>query len=112
VDGCTGTSWHAGIPTVVGISTIVILVVTPFILARRLRRAPGWTDLARPSIVVGVLLAIGLLAYILTESVGWSCLVQRGMAVVAPVWAGALAVRLSVVALGRLAPAARHGAQR
>ncbi len=85
-----------------------MLVIAPFIMARRLRRAPGWADLATPSGVVDVLLVARSVAYLLAQTAGWAGLFQRLMALIAPAWAATLAVRLlSVEWGGESAPASR-----
>jgi hypothetical protein len=94
VDGCSGTSWHAAIHNIVGIVTIFVLVIAPFVLARRLRRAPAWTGLAGPSVIVGALLVAALAATLLTHNAGFEGLFQRILALIAAAWVAALAVRL------------------
>lgn len=94
VDGCAGVSWHAQIHNVVGTITIVVLVIVPFVLARRLRRAPQWVDLALPSVIVGVVLVAALAATLATHDAGYEGLSQRILVLIAAAWAAALAVRL------------------
>jgi len=65
-DGCTqaqaAASWHGQLHAAIGFASIVVLVLTPFVLARRFRRLPEWRDLAAPSVVVGAGLVAGLSA--------------------------------------------------
>jgi hypothetical protein len=95
VDGCTGISWHAQLHNIVGTVTIVVLVIAPFIIARRLRQAPEWTNLAAPSIVVGGLLVTMWAATLLTHNIGFEGLFQRALLFIAAAWVAALALRLS-----------------
>lgn len=93
--GCTPASTPAVIiHLVMGTVTFLVLVVAPFVMARRLRRVPEWGDLAGPSVATGVLLLVGLAASLVPAVAPIAGLVQRGMALLAAIWIAMLALRL------------------
>jgi O-antigen ligase len=52
---------------VVGLLSVIATIAVPFVLAARMRRANGWRDLARPTILAGSLLLAVLVGYAALE---------------------------------------------
>jgi hypothetical protein len=82
--GCTtaqaAASWHGTVHVVVAAVAGVATVAAPFALAHRFRLLEGWRDLARPARVFGVVVVLGVLAYVAldnTSAPGWA---QRALA--------------------------------
>ena len=95
-DGCSvaesTASSQAKVHVVVAGVTFLVLLVAPFVVARVLRRVDGWADLARTSVVAGVLLAVAIVAAVgLGEDGGG--LAQRAYALIGSCWLGLLALR-------------------
>jgi hypothetical protein len=101
-DGCGQTqataSWPGQVHATVGLLSVVLLVVAPFVIARRLRRLPDWRNLAGPSLIVGVMLAAGLVAVAAPQTAAVHGLVQRAMALLGATWGILLALRLRSLA--------------
>lgn len=97
-DGCTqaqaAVSWHGKLHAAIGFASIIVLVLTPFVLARRFRRLPEWRDLAAPSVVVGAVLVAGLFAVAAPQTAAVHGLIQRAMALLGGAWGALLAIRL------------------
>jgi hypothetical protein len=97
-DGCTqaqtAVSWHGQLHAAIGFASIIVLVLTPFVLARRFRRLPEWRDLAAPSVVVGAVLVAGLFAVAAPQTAAVHGLIQRAMALLGGAWGALLAIRL------------------
>jgi hypothetical protein len=94
-DGCTQweefASWHGVIHGVVGIVTLVVLLVAPFIVARCLRRAAAWADLARWSVALGIAIDLAVIGFLLPAAVGYA---QRLLLLEGSIWLALLAVRV------------------
>lgn len=107
-DSCVGdqanTSWHAAVHEIVGFTTILVLVVATFVMAHRLRNAPKWADLALPSRIAGILLAVGLVALLVPQTAGVQGLIQRAMTCIAAGWVAALGFRLHQIDRMEYAP--------
>lgn len=108
-DGCSQpestASWHGQIHGAVGLLTILVLAVAPFVVARVLRRNAAWADLARPSLAFGVVLLLSLVVGVgLTDRPG-AGLAQRMLALAAATWVALLGLRAArlAVASGRRA---------
>jgi hypothetical membrane protein len=75
-------SWHGKVHIVDFVVSALATLAVSFVLARRMRRIEGWTELARPTTVFGVLVVAVLVATAATAGTaiqGWT---QRGAAVV------------------------------
>ena len=77
--GCTASqaasSWHGKIHVIVAAIAAVATIIAPFALAYRMRRLDVWRDLARPTLVFGILVVASLVAYVAlngTGAQGWS----------------------------------------
>ena len=100
--GCTAaaaaSSWHGrvhlGVALVSGIATIAL----PFALAPRMRRADGWHDLARPTVLAGSLLVAILAVYVAFEGRTGGGYLQRAAILVFSAGVVALAVRVRALA--------------
>jgi hypothetical protein len=90
---------------VVGLLSGIAMIAAPFVLAARMRRADGWRDLARPTILAGWLLLAVLAAVIAFEGKTGGGYLQRAAIVL--VSAGVVTLALHVRAL---APPAVEGA--
>jgi len=77
-------SWHGVIHGVVGIVTLLVLLVAPFIVARCLRRAEAWADLGPWSIGLGIAIDLAMPGFVSPE-VG---LAQRFVMLAGSVWIG------------------------
>ena len=82
-----------------GIVTALVTVLTPFVLASRMRALPEWRDLSRGAISFGVLFAVLLPLYVGLNGRWGQGLVQRAMALV--IAAGVLILARRLRALGR-----------
>jgi hypothetical protein len=104
-DGCTQlqeiASWHGVVHAVVGVITFLVLMAGPFVVARTLRRAAEWNDLARWSVILGVAIDLALASAWIP---GWAGAAQRLGMTVGSLWIGLLAVRVL-----RLGYARMHG---
>ncbi|GLY88015.1 DUF998 domain-containing protein [Actinoallomurus iriomotensis] len=102
-DGCgqaqAAVSWHAQAHNAIGFACVLLLIVTPFVLARRFRRLPEWRRFALPSVLLGVVFVAGLLAVLAPQTASYQGLVQRAIALGGAVWGIAVAAHL--VRLGR-----------
>jgi hypothetical membrane protein len=95
-DGCSvaqsTASGHAKVHVAVAGVTFLVLLVAPFVVARVLRGVEGWADLARPSLIAGVLLVVAIGATLgLGEDGGG--LAQRAYALLGSGWLALLALR-------------------
>ena len=77
--GCTASeaasSWHGKIHVIAGVIAAVATLIAPFALAYRMRRLDEWRDLARPTLVFGLVVVASLAAYVAlngTGAQGWS----------------------------------------
>jgi len=95
-DGCTTEqqvqSWHA---VVHASSSILFLpfLVTPFVVARELRRHQGWADLSRTSRWFGLAIVLTIVASVVLTGQWGAGYVQRLLLSVGAAWVGVLAVR-------------------
>jgi hypothetical protein len=74
-------SWHGKMHLVDFVISALATLAVSFVLTRRMRRTEGWTDLARPATVFGVLVVAVLVVTAATAGTaiqGWT---QRGAAV-------------------------------
>jgi hypothetical membrane protein len=100
--GCTASqaasSWHGKIHVIVAVIAALATLIAPFALAYRMRRLDAWQDLARPTLVFGILVIVSLAAAIAlngTGAQGWS---QRVAAVLVTSGIVMLAVRVRLLA--------------
>jgi Protein of unknown function (DUF998) len=100
--GCTTAasagSWHGTIHLVVGVISGVATIAAPFVLAAGMRRAHGWHDLARPTILFGLLLLAVLAGYAALERKAGGGYMQRVAIVLFSVGVVALALRVRALA--------------
>lgn len=101
-DGCSqaqaSTSWHAQAHSAIGFACVLLLVVTPFVLARRFRRLPQWRRFAAPTVLLGIVFVVGLIVILAPSTAAYQGLVQRAIALGGAVWG--IAVATHVVRLG------------
>jgi hypothetical membrane protein len=70
-------SWHNHAHDVVSAVAYVLLIAGPLLLARRLRREPGWSALAAPLAAAAVASAALLVAFYSAPHSSWDGLLQR-----------------------------------
>jgi hypothetical protein len=93
-DGCTPEqqirSWHA---TVHASTTLLLLVlaVTPYVVARCLRRSPGWARLARPSVWFGIAIDLVMVVTIAIGTQWGAGYAQRLLLLLGATWTSLLA---------------------
>lgn len=79
--GCTNAarlaSWQAQVHAGVGLLSSLASVAALLVIARRVRRSPGWEDLSRPTQWGAVALGVLLLAYAALEGRDGGGLVER-----------------------------------
>lgn len=104
-DGCTqaqaNASWHAQAHSAIGFVCVLILIATPFVLARRFKRLPEWRRFVIPSLLLGVVFIIGLIAILAPQTATYQGLIQRTIAISGALWGIAVAAHL--IRLGRIA---------
>ena len=99
--GCVPAgSWHGTVHMVVGALCAVVTLALPFVLAWRMRRLDGWRDLARPSVVFGVVFAVVLFSYAALEGRTGGGYLQR--AAILLLSGGVVALALRVRSLARV----------
>ena len=105
-DGCTAQqkvqTWHAVIHASSGV-LLPVLLVTPFLVARCLRRSPRWARMARPSVWFGVALDLVILAMLFVGDHWGTGYVQRLFLLLGAAWITLLAawiLRLGAAANG------------
>lgn len=100
--GCTTaaavSSWHGTIHAVVGAIAAIATIAAPFVLARRMRRADGWRDLARPTFLFGLLFLAVLMSYAALERKMGGGYLQRIAIVLLSVGVATLALRVRALA--------------
>jgi Protein of unknown function (DUF998) len=100
--GCTAAaaagSWHGRVHLGVALLSGIATIALPFALAARMRRADGWHDLARPTVLAGWLLVAILAAYVAFEGRAGGGYLQRAAIVLFSAGVVALAVRVRVLA--------------
>lgn len=116
--GCTMHQAMSGfggtVDATAGSIVAVMVVVTPFPMARRMRGVAGWQQLARPSILAGAAMFACLVAMGLGASPVLG-LAERAGATIGNVWAAVLAANLIRVSRGAAVDrpvTARHPASR
>jgi hypothetical membrane protein len=98
-DGCspgeTTSTWHgiAHAATAV-VCTFLVGVAAPFVVARCLRRAPRWQNLARTCTGFGVALTISMVVYLGLDGRDGAGFAQRTFAVLLAAWVAVLALHL------------------
>jgi hypothetical protein len=101
--GCTTAaaagSWHGRIHLVVGAIAGVVTIAAPFVLAARMRLADGWRDLARPTILFGVLFLAVLVSYVAREGKTGGGYLQRVAIVLLSIGVATLALRVRALAV-------------
>jgi hypothetical protein len=100
--GCTTaaavSSWHGTIHLVVGVISAIATIAVPFVLAARMRRADGWRDLARPTILFGSLFFAVLVSYAALEGKTGGGYLQRAAIVLLSAGVATLALRVRALA--------------
>ncbi len=100
--GCTVTaaagSWHGTIHLAVGVISAIATVAAPFALAARMRRADGWRDLARPSVLFGLLFLAVLVGSAALERKTGGGYLQRAAIVLLSAGVVTLALRIRALA--------------
>ena len=100
--GCSAaaaaSSWHGRTHLAVGLLSGIATIVLPFVLAARIRKADGWQDLARPTILAGSLLVAVLAAYVAFEGRTGGGYLQRAAIVLFSAGVVALALRVHALA--------------
>jgi hypothetical protein len=103
--GCTAaaaaSSWHGRTHLAVGLLSGIATIVLPFVLAARMRQADGWRDLARPTVLAGVLLVAVLAAYVAFEGKTGGGYLQRAAIVLFSAGVVTLALRVRALARSR-----------
>ncbi|HKQ00635.1 MAG TPA: DUF998 domain-containing protein [Actinomycetes bacterium] len=103
--GCTAaaaaSSWHGRVHLAVGLLSGIATILLPFVLAARMRHADGWRDLARPTILAGVLLVAVLVAYVAFEGKTGGGYLQRAAIVLFSAGVVTLALRVRALARSR-----------
>lgn len=105
-DGCTAEQKIQTWPAVIHASSGVLLLpllVTPFLVARCLRRSPRWAPMARPSVWFGVALDASILAMLFVGDQWGTGYVQRLFLLLGAAWLILLAawiLRLGAAANG------------
>ncbi len=91
-------SWHGTMHVVVGTVAGLATIAAPFALSFRMRKIEAWRDLARPALVFGGVVVLGVLAYSALEGSGggWT---QRLLAVI--VCSGIVVLAVRVLRLAR-----------
>jgi hypothetical protein len=68
---CENTSWEAVGHVIVAVPTLLMMIATPFVIARALKSAPRWRDLRRPTLVLGgITIAAGIGGSAIGEGLG------------------------------------------
>jgi hypothetical protein len=100
--GCTAaaaaSSWHGKVHLAVGLISAAATVALPFALAARMRLAPGWHGLARPTLLFGPLLVAVLVAYAALERRPGGGYLQRAAIVLFSAGVVTLALRVRSLA--------------
>lgn len=103
-DGCdqhqATTSWHAQTHSAIGFACVLILIITPFVLARRFRPLPQWRRFAAPSVLLGVLFVVGLVAVLAPQTAAYQGVSQRAIAFTGAVWGAVIAAHVSRLGRG------------
>jgi hypothetical protein len=104
-DGCdqvqAATSWHAQAHNAIGFACVLVVIVTPFILARRFKQLPEWHRFVVPSVLLSIVFIIGLIAVLAPQTAAYQGLNQRAIAFLRALWG--IAVAAHVHRLGRVA---------
>ena len=87
-------SWHGKVHLIAAVVAAVATIAAPFVLARRMRRAEGWAELARWARLFGVVVLISAIASVSLTETPVQGLAQRVVAVIVPLGVVALAVRV------------------
>jgi len=103
--GCTASvasaSWHGTVHVIAGTVAGLATIAAPFALSYRMRRLEDWRDLARPALVFGGVVVVGVLAYGALQASGGGGWTQRLLAVT--VCSGILVLAVRVLRLARVA---------
>jgi hypothetical membrane protein len=75
--GFTGESWHNQVHDLVSGVAYAAMIVTPVVLARRLRGDPDWARLSRPLWVAALISALALALFASRAAAPWNGVVQR-----------------------------------
>jgi hypothetical protein len=92
-------SWHGTMHVVVGTVAGLATIAAPFALSFRMRKIEAWRDLARPALVLGGVVVLGVLAYSALEGSGGGGWTQRLLAVI--VCSGIVVLAVRVLRLAR-----------
>jgi hypothetical protein len=79
---------------------VLLLVGSPFVIARRLRQVPAWQDLAKPSGIVGMPIVFGVFGVAAGPTAPVRGRIQRVVALLAAGWGILIAVHLYRLARG------------
>ena len=87
-------SWHGKVHVTVALVAAVATIATPFVLARSMKHADGWRDLAPAARMFGVVVVVGAIANVVLTDTSVQGIAQRTLAVIVPLGIVALAVRV------------------
>ena len=93
-DGCTAEqqvrTWHATIHASTSLG-LLVFAVTPYVVARCLRRSPSWARLARPSVYFGIAIDVVLVAAVAIGQHWGTGYAQRLLLTLGAAWTSLLA---------------------
>ncbi|HMK13012.1 MAG TPA: DUF998 domain-containing protein [Acidimicrobiales bacterium] len=92
--GAATASWHGKIHLAAAVVAAIATVLAPFVLARRMRRSVDWRELARPTEVFGIVVALCTFVSVALTDSSAQGIAQRVLAVIVPLGVVALAVRV------------------
>jgi Protein of unknown function (DUF998) len=100
--GCSSSSamssWHGKVHVIVGAAAAVAMIATPFFLTARMRRTDRWRDLARPTLVFGLVFLAVLIGAAALEGKSGGGYLQRVAIVLLSVGVVSLALRVRALA--------------
>jgi hypothetical protein len=87
-------SWHGKVHLAAAVIAALATIAAPFVLAHQMRGTERWHDLARPTRIFGVVVALSAIANVALTDTPVQGLAQRIVAVIVPLGVVALAVRV------------------